>query len=1003
MTIKLNTSHFSEFFASVNAGKGSSGDPPVPFPWQQELLNRVASTGRWPDLLDLPTAAGKTAVIDIAVFLMALRDDAPRRIVFVIDRRVIVHQAATRVRCLASRLITDEDPVVAAVVEQLGRFAVPSGDPSGLPLQWAELRGGIVRDESWALRPDVPAVLVSTVDQVGSRLLFRGYGVSRSMRPVHAGLLANDTLFFLDEVHLAKPFADTLNAISNRYRPPAQAGLPDRWQVVQLSATPDEPPQNNYVFSLTERDRDPALAPLLTQRLSARKLAVKREVKSKSKDASRLCAAVASEAAQSARSIISAGRHRVVGVVLNRVNTARSVFNLLDNDPAFDCHLVTGRMRPFDRDELLSAITPRIGTGRARSSDDRALVIVATQSIEAGADFDFDALVTECASFDALKQRFGRVDRNGELSARGIPSTSVILGGSEQVRDAKGSTPDPIYGHALRKTWTWLPDDEFDFAELEPGTRLVSELVAPKPPVPLLLPSHLDRWVQTYPYPDGDPEVSLWLHGSVENQADVGVIWRADLTERLLTGGDDQRAVNLVSACMPGSGEAMSVPLQAVRSWLAQPMNGELLPAHDIQVADVEGAEPSGNTEVRLPSNAHIKPVLLWRGDNSDIARLVRHIRPGDTLIVPATYGGIKALNWDPDSDEAVTDFGHKVEVEQRLRATLRLHPAVLAQAVSGLPPIPLPDEVDADPYADDDTIIDGWLNTAQTLSSGDPVIDQIVKALYTSRPGQRVVERLVIEPVDGLPVSMIFVVTSRRRLPPPVRLEEAVQDRVDCEPETSSFIGAVVPLFQHLEDVGEWAGRLATACGLPRNLANDLALAGRLHDLGKSDPRFQEMLRGGRITGNDLLAKSAVMASECAERERARRQAGYPRGGRHELLSVALAQGSPALAASATDWELVLHLIASHHGYCRPFAPAVQDQHPNSVTLEFDGQLLAHSTATGMEQIDSGIADRFWRLVRRYGWFGLAWLECILRLADHRASASEQVRPGAPVTEVLR
>jgi CRISPR-associated endonuclease/helicase Cas3 len=110
-------------------------------------------------------------------------------------------------------------------------------------------------------------------------------------------------------------------------------------------------------------------------------------------------------------------------------------------------------------------------------------------------------------------------------------------------------------------------------------------------------------------------------------------------------------------------------------------------------------------------------------------------------------------------------------------------------------------------------------------------------------------------------------------------------------------------------------------------------------------------------------------------------------------MLSAQFAERSAHLDKCKTDVELVLHLIASHHGYARPFAPVNDDPTPPSVSGQLVGASLEISAderaaMPAPHRIDSGIADRFWRMNRRYGWWGLAYLEAILRLADWYGSA---------------
>jgi CRISPR-associated endonuclease/helicase Cas3 len=233
-------------------------------------------------------------------------------------------------------------------------------------------------------------------------------------------------------------------------------------------------------------------------------------------------------------------------------------------------------------------------------------------------------------------------------------------------------------------------------------------------------------------------------------------------------------------------------------------------------------------------------------------------------------------------------------------------------------------------------------------------------------------------------------------------RVPLARANGVTSEDDTASFTGTEITLRQHLRGVADYAREHARGCGLPEELVEDLALAGQWHDAGKADRRFQAMLHGGSAyragVAPEPLAKSAIPAADRAAREAARERAGYPTGARHEFVSLALIVSTDALRGLAHDWDLVQHLVASHHGHCRPFAPFAEDPSPVEVIFS-NGSLEMHaSSAHGLESFGSGVSDRFWRLVRRYGWFGLAWLEAILRLADHRRSEHEQraVREGA-------
>jgi CRISPR-associated endonuclease/helicase Cas3 len=913
---------FAQFYEAVH------GRPP--FPWQERLAAR-ALAGDWPETIAVPTGCGKTSVIDMAVFALAAQAGMPAgqrtarlRTFFVVDRRLVVDDVSRHAEDLAAAI--EERPELQWVKDQLLRFGGPRA------LHTAVLRGGMYRSDTWADVPNQPLVCVSTVDQVGSRLLFRGYGISDSRRPVHAGLVGSDALMIVDEAHLSKPFLDTLGWVA-RYQGEAwrRESVAPGLRFVQMSATVGGSEEK---FELDAADYG---SESLRPRLEAEKRAELKE-----------CGNVAQSAAEEAVRLAKGGAD-VVGVVLNTVAAARAVYEELKAKG--EAILLTGRIRPFDRDVLLKKYLNRMKAGRPRESGGR-LFVAATQTVEVGADLDFDALVTEAAALDALRQRFGRLNRLG-LGGR---SPAVIL-------KKRGKEKDWIYGEALDETWKWL--NEFATSEggqpwIDFGVKRMSELAAREPRAgltvdkgngPLVFPAHLDAWAQTNPAPAADPAVAPFLHGEKAlEDADVQIVWRADLEEV-----DVKEWVAILAAAPPITTEALPLSYGAARRWLAR--------AGAVAVADVEGAA-AGEEEERAQRTA-----LIWRGEDHEPVDLGR-LRPGDTVVVRSSDGGCDDFGWSPDSGVAVRDIG---DLCANVRADegggkyrVRVHPMVVFREEKKEGRKELRDAIQG--FVDD-----GTAEEVEAIVKSVPELAEAAKRVEWGRAKAYTDGGLMV-------VSKKFGLKEKARKPEPREVDETDEN------DTGSLT-AHMTLTRHTAGVVKKAREFSRGCGLEGRLEGAITTAAERHDLGKCDQRFQRLLDPLWDADSEFLAKN----DGCSPREYLKRQreSGYPKGARHEFASAVLAEAW-ACWPEHCDAELVLHLIGTHHGYGRALPPVWLDD-DYEVRALVDGREIAVRGAHRVGQLDSGWTDRYWTMTRKYGWWGLAYLEAILRRADCVRSREEQ------------
>jgi len=1037
---QLNASDFPEFFQAM------WGYPP--FPWQTRLAEQVCR-GVWPSYLDLPTGSGKTVCIDIAVFALAvqaaLRPEqrtVGRRIFFVVNRRVIVDEAHRRSTEMAEKLrsamTAESDGILNRVARALSSLSGSlENQHASPPLDSVQLRGGIYRDNRWARSLTQPTVIASTVDQVGSRLLFRGYGVSPCASPIHAVLVAQDSLLLLDEAHISRPFAQTLGWVK-RYR---QIGggqdsdsdtlRPAPFHFVQMTATHRVGISGNEdpVFGLNDED-------LANKYLSARllaekpaKLVVAKGVKGK-QATTKLAAAISEEAL----AILEEKAPRSLAVMVNRVATAREVEAILEKKHPNCVTLLIGRMRPLDRDIATAEISKELKTGaRTDSATSGPLpprIVVATQCLEVGADLDFDALVTECASLDALRQRFGRLNRAGDDF---IPTATILMredmielsDGKLTDLDKVGKPLDPVYGNALSRTWNWLQTQSegesasVDFAIQSLGlavAKLTQEqrekLNAPSPDAPILMPAYLDAWVQTNPRPVPDPDPAIFLHGPDNSQPEVQICWRADLPDlpdfTILSEEGKAKAKRraafqwqqAISLCPPLTTECLAVPIAVFRNWLfkremIEDSTGDLL-------SGIEATAGSGTAKQRA-----IVPAMTWRGSGESVfIEFSNQVRPNDTIVLPVSVGGWSCLGHVPGGvcDPSNTlkaseqpsmemlsalDLGDLAFVKRRRRQILRLRRTLIPGELRGVFKELLEWAVDLD---------SNWrlkdIREALEEAAGHPAVSrEFAEKLHQLADKQ--LGLIVTRYADGGGVCL-----QNRRIK-----RSHGFDSIDDEDDSLSVSNTdgIVSLEEHTRHV-ESQVRASIEALAVGPCAGAILAAAVCHDWGKVDQRFQALLMRGDATAagalKEPIAKSPHLARTHQEREQARLRSALPKGFRHEMLSLQLAQKSGVEAGiipgKSSLRDLTLHLIASHHGHARPFAPVVLDVDIQQAVLPSSERWAAltmtpdQRTELPAHRLDSGVAERFWSLTRNHGWWGLAYLEAILRLADQQASEAE-------------
>jgi CRISPR-associated endonuclease/helicase Cas3 len=366
----MGTNNFKDWFEEIMGF--------APYGYQE----RYATEKELPQLLSIPTGAGKTATILMGWLWRRLfadetvRENTPRRLIYCLPMRILVEQTIDIAKQLCHK------------IEEKGQNSVSVHT----------LMGGDL-DRDIFLYPEKNSILIGTQDMLLSRALNRGYAASRYRWPMEFGVLNNDCQWVFDEVQLMDVGVATSTQLAGfRQKLGTFLPVPCTW----MSATIDKDWLNTVDFSidslseplcLTDRDVNS------NKSLSTRYNALKPLEKSTANMGQfELIADVILAAHQPSTRTLA---------IFNTVNRAREVYKQLQkNKTKAQLVLLHSRFRQQDREQKVKQLL--------EEPSEQGTIIISTQVVEAGVDVSAKTMFTELAPWASLVQRLGRCNRKGE-------------------------------------------------------------------------------------------------------------------------------------------------------------------------------------------------------------------------------------------------------------------------------------------------------------------------------------------------------------------------------------------------------------------------------------------------------------------------------------------------------------------------------------------------------------------------------------------------------------